>query len=396
MARSRRLDSCEASNSDFTQQSNEATVDGATAALIGCCAGAWAGAVTNGVLARHYFFLLPNHAAKRVCDARLTNLNWRLRSLITTLMCAVSAGLDKDEAPAPWLHIQRSCRRAAQGDGRAGSVWPAAGAAGWCAGKRSFQRALLWDVRPGKAAAGPPCDNTVRWRRSSAGRHPAARSALRCVPSYSTNSFTHLTVDVQLGNIVSSAVLVPKEVIKQRMQAGAAGGALAVAAAVLRVDGVRGLYRGYLSTLLRNAPSNVISFSSFEAFKALQLSRLEEGSVLHPSANGAAGFAAGCIAAVCTQPLDLVKTRLMTQGVTKLSGQQLYHNVWGTLRSVYAQEGPRGLMRGLEMRLLFSGAFGCIGFPLFEGGKQALLRRRPRARKSLLLRHGLASRRLQQ
>jgi solute carrier family 25 S-adenosylmethionine transporter 26 len=66
-----------------------------------------------------------------------------------------------------------------------------------------------------------------------------------------------------LGNITSSAVLVPKEVVKQRMQAGMVGSALEVFLQTIRSEGVGGLYAGYSAALLRNLPSNIISFSTF-------------------------------------------------------------------------------------------------------------------------------------
>lgn len=94
-----------------------------------------------------------------------------------------------------------------------------------------------------------------------------------------------------LGNIASSLILVPKEVVKQQLQAegGAGGSALGLARAILRTEGVRGLYRGYASTILRNAPGNVISFSGYELLKQLQLDRLPPGSVLPPLVNMGTG-----------------------------------------------------------------------------------------------------------
>ncbi len=66
-----------------------------------------------------------------------------------------------------------------------------------------------------------------------------------------------------LGNITSSAILVPKEVIKQRMQAGMVGSAGEVFIRTVQTEGVGGLYAGYSAALLRNLPSNIISFSTF-------------------------------------------------------------------------------------------------------------------------------------
>jgi hypothetical protein len=224
-----------------------------------------------------------------------------------------------------------------------------------------------------------------------------------------------------LGNALSSLVLVPKDVLKSRMQAGAPGGVAAVAATALRTGGVRGLYAGYLPTLLRNAPSNVISFTAYgarkrrraavacchhssaqvltarfgpatEGLKALaqrQLACRDRRTVsahavpppLPAPLTACAGALAGGFAAVATHPLDLVKTRLQTQGVVARPpvGLALYAGVWPTIRAVVASEGLGGLSRGLTTRLVYNALFSSLGFATFETAKRAVAAaRRPR------------------
>jgi solute carrier family 25 S-adenosylmethionine transporter 26 len=177
-----------------------------------------------------------------------------------------------------------------------------------------------------------------------------------------------------LGNALSSLVLVPKEVVKSRLQAGAPGSTLHVFTAALRERGVRGLYAGYMSTLLRNAPSNVISFSTFEALKHAQLRVQNAGDdcALSPAASLATGAIAGALAATFTHPLDLVKTRLMTQGVRGASGADLYRGVASTLRTVVRDEGIKGLGRGLRVRLFYNVLFTSLGLTCFEHFKRAI------------------------
>lgn len=76
-------------------------------------------------------------------------------------------------------------------------------------------------------------------------------------------------VAAAIGNLTSSAILVPKEVIKQRMQVGMVGSALDVFLQTVRTEGVGGLYAGYSAALLRNLPSNIISFSTFVSMQFL-------------------------------------------------------------------------------------------------------------------------------
>ncbi|CAI5951835.1 unnamed protein product [Closterium sp. NIES-64] len=145
-------------------------------------------------------------------------------------------------------------------------------------------------------------------------------------------------VAAALGNITSSAILVPKEVIKQRMQvsgaarlrgvgwragkgggwgictlmAGAAGSVWQVLQQTVAGEGVAGLYSGYTAALLRNLPTNVLNFSTFEYLK-MAILHVRHATALRPHESMAAGAVAGALSAALTTPLDVVKTRLMTQ-----------------------------------------------------------------------------------
>ncbi|KAG6494914.1 hypothetical protein ZIOFF_042697 [Zingiber officinale] len=66
-----------------------------------------------------------------------------------------------------------------------------------------------------------------------------------------------------MRNIVSSAIMIPKELITQRMQAGTVGRSWEVLR-ILEQDGILGLYAGYSATQLRNLPAGILSYSSFE------------------------------------------------------------------------------------------------------------------------------------
>ena len=197
-----------------------------------------------------------------------------------------------------------------------------------------------------------------------------------------------------LGNALSSVILVPKEVVKSRMQAGAPGGVAAVLASAIRTRGVRGLYAGYLPTLMRNAPSNMISFSAYEALRwaalAAQRARVrrqggnaDELTALPPAVTAVAGALAGCLAAVATHPLDLVKTRLQTQGAVAPVGAALYAGVAGTLRAVAREEGARGLARGLSTRVTYNALFSAVGLAAFEAAKRAIAARRAEAEDAM-------------
>ncbi|KAF9620757.1 hypothetical protein IFM89_014361, partial [Coptis chinensis] len=98
-----------------------------------------------------------------------------------------------------------------------------------------------------------------------------------------------------MGNIVSSAVMVPKELITQRMQASVVGRSWQVLLSILQKDRILGLYVGYTATLLRNLPAGVLSYSSFEYLKAAVLAKTKKGH-LEPFESVCCGALAGAIA----------------------------------------------------------------------------------------------------
>ncbi|PKA53943.1 Protein mitoferrin-like 1, chloroplastic [Apostasia shenzhenica] len=170
-----------------------------------------------------------------------------------------------------------------------------------------------------------------------------------------------------MGNVVSSAIMVPKELITQRIQAGAAGRSWEVLLRILEKDGILGLYAGYSATLLRNLPAGILSYSSFEYLKAFVLSKTGN-AYLEPAQSVCCGALAGAISASLTTPLDVVKTRLMTQ----VHGEAK-KKISETLRQILAEEGWAGLARGIGPRVLHSACFAAIGYFAFETARFAIL-----------------------
>ncbi|CAN6455077.1 unnamed protein product [Victoria cruziana] len=185
-----------------------------------------------------------------------------------------------------------------------------------------------------------------------------------------------------MGNIVSSAIMVPKELITQRMQAGEAGRSWEVFLKIIRNDGILGLYTGYSATLFRNLPAGVLSYSSFEYLKSAVVSRTGKDH-LEPIQSVVCGALAGAVSATLTTPLDVVKTRLMTQVVT--SGGvvdaeakariaiSVYTGISSTIRQIVKDEGWVSLTRGMGPRVLHSACFAALGYFAFETARLFLL-----------------------
>lgn len=174
-----------------------------------------------------------------------------------------------------------------------------------------------------------------------------------------------------MGNIISSAIMVPKELITQRMQTGAKGRSWEVLLRILEKDGFFGLYAGYSATLLRNLPAGVLSYSSFEYLKAAVLSRTKQAN-LEPFQSVCCGALAGAISACLTTPLDVVKTRLMTQ-VRKDAVDKVAGGVSATLKQILKEEGWVGFTHGMGPRVLHSACFSALGYFAFETARLTIL-----------------------
>eukprot|EP00904_Undaria_pinnatifida_P008298 jgi/Undpi1/4599/HiC_scaffold_18.g07953.m1 len=120
-----------------------------------------------------------------------------------------------------------------------------------------------------------------------------------------------------LATVPTNLVRTPAEVVKQRLQVGQENGnALQALQSILRGEGVGGLFVGGREQLIREIPFNAIQFAVYECLK----SSLGSSEIW---ADAALGAASSALAAVATQPVDTVKTRVMT----KSTGGAFYF--WG-------------------------------------------------------------------
>ena len=75
-------------------------------------------------------------------------------------------------------------------------------------------------------------------------------------------------VAASLGEVTACLVRVPVEIVKQRRQASSQSKSLEIVRSTLRSEGVRGLYRGYFTTVAREIPFSLIQFPLWEYLKS--------------------------------------------------------------------------------------------------------------------------------
>mmetsp|Transcript_5837 Transcript_5837/g.17472 ORF Transcript_5837/g.17472 Transcript_5837/m.17472 type:complete len:344 (+) Transcript_5837:141-1172(+) len=180
--------------------------------------------------------------------------------------------------------------------------------------------------------------------------------------------FTHM-LGAAVGDTASSAVRVPFEVVKQRLQAGSFASAGQAVRAILAAEGVRGLFTGYGSLVMREMPFDIIEFPLYEALKKEWAKRVPDGR-LATWQNALCGSIAGAFASAVTTPLDVVKTRLMLQG-----GSGKYAGVLSALRTIYQEEGLGALYSGVVPRVMWISLGGFIFFGGYETSKDILSKR---------------------
>ena len=70
-----------------------------------------------------------------------------------------------------------------------------------------------------------------------------------------------------LADVAVCAVRNPFEVVKQQMQVGIHTSTVGAVKEIARVEGLRGFYAGYWSTVLREMPFDALQFALYEALK---------------------------------------------------------------------------------------------------------------------------------
>lgn len=114
-----------------------------------------------------------------------------------------------------------------------------------------------------------------------------------------------------LAAVGHDVVMTPADVVKQRLQLGHHANFAECARALVANGGAPALYRSLPTTLAMNVPYGSVSVAANEWFKKRW--RTDRG--LPVSSLLLSGGLAGAIASFVTTPLDVVKTRLQTQGL---------------------------------------------------------------------------------
>lgn len=171
----------------------------------------------------------------------------------------------------------------------------------------------------------------------------------------------------------------PFDVVKQRMQMHRYRTLSSAFRGCLEEGGLAILFRSYPVTVLMNVPQSAIHWITYEIMcgalrRVAQVEVYEEPTWQYFLSGGVAG-AAG---AVCSNPFDVVKTRIQLSEFASGSGDSVRMRAGSLLafvaRDVYNAHGIRGFMRGVSARAIHCALAGGISMTAYETSKWLLFR----------------------
>ncbi|KAG7359314.1 mitochondrial carrier protein [Nitzschia inconspicua] len=189
-----------------------------------------------------------------------------------------------------------------------------------------------------------------------------------------------------LAGCIAKTATNPLERIKMLSQTGEhtskSGSVVSLYRAILRNEGVVGLWAGNGANLLRIFPAKAVVFSSNDAFQGMfrRITHTPDHQKLHHTYAFLSGGMAGVCATVVTYPLDFARGRISGKLANTATSKKEYRGILHTVVLTVRDEGFLALYKGVTPTLLgalpYEGIkFGTVGlmeklFPLSSSSQQ--------------------------
>nr|XP_019956846.1 PREDICTED: mitochondrial uncoupling protein 2-like [Paralichthys olivaceus]XP_019956847.1 PREDICTED: mitochondrial uncoupling protein 2-like [Paralichthys olivaceus] len=165
----------------------------------------------------------------------------------------------------------------------------------------------------------------------------------------------------------------PTDVVKVRFQAqmnldGVArryNGTMQAYKHIFQNEGIRGLWKGTLPNITRNALVNCTELVTYDLIKEAILKRKLMSDNL--PCHFVSAFGAGFVTTVIASPVDVVKTRYMN------SPQGQYKSAINCAWTMMTKEGPTAFYKGFVLSFLRLGSWNVVMFVTFEQIKRAMM-----------------------
>ena len=187
------------------------------------------------------------------------------------------------------------------------------------------------------------------------------------------NQYGQLVSDIIAGgaaSLISQVIIVPIDLITQRMAVDLDGRSLSLHFQdVWKEAGIRGLYRGYLPSIMTYLPVSSIWWSTYGWTKPIVANPMH--NFVQQKCNGSlwttercteslCGFISGATAGILTNPMDVIKVR------RQLSGYGNGETTLGVVKELYQMEGYMGFTRGAGARVLNMSSSGALIVTVYE------------------------------
>jgi solute carrier family 25 S-adenosylmethionine transporter 26 len=151
------------------------------------------------------------------------------------------------------------------------------------------------------------------------------------------------------GALGSCVISVPQEVIKQRLVTGVYTSFRQAVSTIYSNEGIPGFYNTWKPTMARNVPFIMTTFVAMDAIKTRRLKKTQKND-LSVVENLVIGMSSALVAVLITNPVDVIKTRLMTQAA---SVEVPYTSAIDCFNSIMAKEGPMTFFSGVKQRSVY-------------------------------------------
>lgn len=229
--------------------------------------------------------------------------------------------------------------------------------------------------------------------KSAATRVENAASEAVHNPIRAKNDFLHQPVvraalpfvNGGLSGMIATTCVQPIDMIKVRLQLAGEGvrtgpkpSPLSVTKDIMAQGKVLDLYTGLSAGLLRQAVYTTARLGFFDTFQNILSARAEKkGTSISFAERGAAGLAAGGLAAMIGNPADLALIRMQSDGLKPADKRANYRSVFDALKRIAGTEGVGALWAGAYPTIIRAMALNFGQLTFFAESKAQLKNRAP-------------------
>jgi Mitochondrial carrier protein. len=131
---------------------------------------------------------------------------------------------------------------------------------------------------------------------------------------------------------------------------------------IYQIDGIRGFYKGMMTTLMRDVPWSGLSYASYKFGIDLYIQTTGKKPKDSPLAVSLIGGASASFAVIATYPFDNLRVRYQCHDLAK----HHFDKPFDLLKIIYKEEGIRGFYVGLLPRLLKKGTSNALTWGIYE------------------------------